>query len=177
VFQTNIVHAGEDEYAPYYARYIQLVQGEDALAALKGQIGVTVGMLAKVPETGAQHRYAPGKWSIKQSVGHLSDAERIVSYRALRIARGDETPLPGFDENAYAERAGSDQRLFRELIDELACVRAATVALFASLDPAALLNRGVANGLSVSVRALAWMIAGHELHHVRMLRERYGVSE
>jgi hypothetical protein len=114
---------------------------------------------------------------VKEVVGHISDTERIFSYRALRIARADRTPLAGFDENEFVRAAGFDRRTLRELVDELVAVRAATVALYRGLGDEEVARRGTANGAEVSVRALAWITAGHELHHVALLRERYGVGE
>ena len=165
-----------DEYAPYYARYIELVPGDDALPALRSQIEGTLQLLSGLSDAAALRRYEPGKWTIKQVVGHVCDGERVFSYRALRIARGDQTPLPGFDENAYAARADSDARPIAHLCHEFGAVRAATLALFDSLGAEALARRGTASNAAVSTRALAWMIAGHELHHVKILRERYGIG-
>lgn len=162
-----------DEYAPYYGRYIEKVAEGDIVRTLQRQIGETVGALRAIPESKAGHRYAPGKWSIREVVGHLGDAERIFAYRALRIARGDETPLPGFDENAFVARARLDDRPFAGLVDEYEIVRAATVALFDSLFPEEWIRRGIASEKGVSVRALAWITAGHELHHLEVLRSRY----
>jgi len=122
------------------------------------------------------HRYAPGKWSVKEVVGHVTDAERVFGYRALRIARADTTPMPGFDENAWVPAANFDRRSMPELVAGYQAVRAATVALFSSFDEEALTRRGTANDQEVSVRALAHIMAGHELHHMTILRERYGLS-
>jgi uncharacterized damage-inducible protein DinB len=173
---TTIARPAADEYAPYYGRYIDLVQGDDGVSALASQITDTAELLGRVDEQRATHRYAPGKWSVKQVVGHLADAERVFSYRALRFARADETPLPGFDENTYAERGDFDRRPLRELVLELRAVRAASIALFGALAPDAALRRGTANNTPMSVRALVWTIAGHELHHRRVLKERYGLK-
>lgn len=163
----------DDEYAPYYGRYISRVADGDIVRTLQSQIGETVRALRAIPDSRAGHRYAPDKWSIREVVGHLSDAERIFAYRALRIARGDETPLPGFDENAFVARARLDDRPFAGLISEYEVVRAASVALFDSLFPEEWTRRGVASEKGVSVRALAWIAAGHELHHLEVLRTRY----
>ena len=122
------------------------------------------------------HRYAPGKWSVKEVVGHMIDGERVFSYRALRVARADTTPLPGFDENAWVPAAHFDRRPMPDLVADYQTVRAATVALFSSFEEEALVRMGTANDQPISVRALAHMIAGHELHHVAILRERYGLS-
>ena len=173
--QATIARPTADEHAPYYGKYIALVAGDDALAALVRQIDTTAILLGHVDEKLAAHRYAPGKWSVKQVVGHLTDAERVFSYRALRFARADQTPLPGFEENDYAERGGFDARPFTDLELEFRTVRSATIALFAGLTPEATQRRGTANNTPMSVRALAWTIAGHELHHRALLTERYGL--
>jgi hypothetical protein len=161
------------EYAPYYQRYIERVGDGDVVRALAGQIGETLAFLEAIPESRAGHRYAEGKWSIREVVGHLCDTERIFAYRALRFARGDQTPLPGFDENAYVANARLDDRPLASLADDLDAVRRATVALFDGLFPEEWLRRGPANGVSMSVRSLAWIAAGHERHHVEILRTRY----
>jgi len=128
-----------------------------------------------VPEARGAHRYAPGKWSVRQVMCHLADAERIMAYRALRIARGDATPLPGFDENAYAPESGADAVALAELVAEFADVRRASLALFRHLPADAWVRRGTASESPFSVRALAWVLVGHPIHHLAVLRERYGV--
>jgi len=172
---TTIARPAADEHIEYYAKYMIQVPGDDALSALSTQIHDTLRMLRPLDEAKARHRYAPGKWSVKEVVGHLSDVERVFSYRALRFGRGDTTPLPGIDENAYVEPGRFDHRPLADALDEFTTVRAATVALFGGFDAAALLRRGTANDSPVSVRALAWILAGHELHHRRLLVERYGI--
>ena len=164
-----------EEHAEYYARYIKLV-GDDALSALRAQSATTPRLLSGLSEAQAMHRYAPGKWSVKEVVGHMIDGERVFSYRALRVARADTTPLPGFDENAWVPAAHFDRRPMPDLVADYQTVRAATVALFSSFEEEALVRMGTANDQPISVRALAHMIAGHELHHVAILRERYGLS-
>lgn len=164
------------EHVPYYSRYIALVPGDDAGPALATQIAETLGMLKDVDEPRALHRYQPGKWSVKEVLGHVMDAERVFAYRALRFARRDATALPGFDENTWVPAANFDRLPLADLLVEFAAVRAATVRLFRNLEPEALTRRGTANGDPVSVRALAWIIAGHERHHRGVLRERYGVG-
>jgi uncharacterized damage-inducible protein DinB len=165
-----------DEHAPYYGRYIAQLAVDDVHVALGSQAATTARLLAATDETRALYRYAPGKWSVKEVVGHIADAERVFAYRALCIARGDQTNLPGFDENDYVPAGGFDARPLADLAAELAAVRAATLALFRGLDATALLRRGTANQAPVSVRALAAIIAGHEKHHVGLLRERYGLT-
>ena len=172
-----IARPAKDEYFEYFGKYISLVPGDDALPPLGSQIQETARLLKPLDESKALHRYAPGKWSVKEVVGHLSDAERVMAYRALRFGRGDTTPLPGFEETLYAQAARSDERPLADLLSEYESVRAATLALFRGLDEEALVRRGNANSKEVSVRALAWIIAGHELHHRVLLTERYGVGK
>ena len=172
----TISRPAADEYAPYYGKYLSLVQDDDGLQALSTQIEATASLLARVDEQRATHRYAPGKWSIKQVVGHLADAERVFAYRALRFARADQTPLPGFEQNDYAAHGDFDARRLADLVLELRAVRAASIALFGSFSPETALRRGTANDTSMSVRALVWTIAGHELHHRGLLMERYGLK-
>lgn len=164
-----------DEHVPYYGKYIAQLSG-DVYEALQSQAKSTAKLLAATTESKAEYRYAPNKWSVKQVVGHLADGERVFSYRALRFARADPTELPGFDENAFVDQADFDRRTLRDLATELAAVRTATLALFGGLTPEELLRRGTANAGPVSVRALAAIIAGHERHHVGLLRDRYGLS-
>lgn len=171
-----IARPDPSEYAAFYHTYVGAVPEGDVLETLRRSGDETQALLAAVGEEGAGHRYAPGKWSVRQVAGHLADTERIMSYRALRGARGDRTPLASFDENDYAEAGGFDRRSRASLAAELAHVRAATLDLFGNLDDEALVRRTVANGAEVSVRALAWIVAGHEMHHRRILRERYGVE-
>jgi uncharacterized damage-inducible protein DinB len=169
-----IARPAPGEFAPYYSRYIDLVP-DDLLRALREGVEETRRLLAPLPESKADFRYAPGKWSVKEVVGHLADAERVFAYRALRFARQDETPLPGFDENRWVPAAGFGARSLGSLLEELAAVRAASLAFFGNLDEAAWDRIGVANDARMSVRAIAFSIAGHEIHHRTLLRERYGV--
>jgi uncharacterized damage-inducible protein DinB len=164
-----------DEYLPYYGKYIALV-GDDALSAMRTQAASTPRFLQGVSESQAMFRYAPGKWSVKEVLGHVMDGERVFGHRALRFARADRTPLPAFDENAWVPAGGFDRRTLADLAAEYQAVRSATLALFGSFDEAALVRRGPANNAEVSVRALAHIIAGHELHHIGLLRERYGLA-
>jgi hypothetical protein len=161
------------EYAPFYARYVADVPEADVVAALRDSGRELVAALTAIPEARGGFRYAPDKWTIREVVGHMIDAERIFGYRALRLARGDATPLPGFEENDYARTAGSDARTLADLIDELRILREGTVRLFQFLPAEAWTRRGVVNGREVSVRALAYITAGHARHHLGVLRERY----
>ena len=168
-----IARPGTDEYAPYYGTYIGKVPDGDLRAMLSSQLAETLALIQSIPESRGGHRYAPDKWSIKEVLGHLVDSERIFSYRALRIGRGDSTPLPGFEQDDYVPSGRFGERTLHDLADELDAVRQATIHLFAHLDEAALERRGTASGKSISVRALAYIIAGHELHHVGILKTRY----
>lgn len=162
-----------EEYNAYYEAYISEVADGRLLETLVAQRDETAALLAGLTEAQADYRYAEGKWSLKEVISHVADAERIFAYRALRIARGDETPLASFDENAYVPAAGCDRRTLPDVAHEIRAVREATLALLESFDEAAWLRVGTASGKQVSVRALGYIIAGHERHHVRVLRERY----
>ncbi len=176
VFMITIPRPKPDEYPSHYQRYIDRVPDGDLLAHLERQTRETRALLSPLDPERARFRYAEGKWSITEVVGHIADAERIFAYRALCFARGDATPLPGFDENAYVPAARFDRRSLADVLDEATAVRAASVALLRSLDGPDLARRGVANEKTISVGALAYVIAGHELHHLQVLRERYGVG-
>jgi len=167
-------HPASGEYAAFYERYVQRVP-EDPLDAMAAQIGDTAALLAPLSDTQAAYRYAPDKWTIKDVLGHMADVERVMSYRALRFARADATPLPPFDENAYAPVARADRRGIAELVADLRAVRHATLALFRGLPDDAWPRRGFVGGNPMSVRALACIIPGHERHHVQILKERYGI--
>jgi uncharacterized damage-inducible protein DinB len=167
---------GADEHAPYYGKYVAQLPGGDVLHLLRVNAALTAQLLAATDESRGSFRYAEGKWSVKEVVGHLCDAERVFAYRALRFGRSDLTELPGFDENLYVPAGRFDRRTLADLAAEFAIVRTATLALFNGFDDESLLRRGVASGQPVSVRALAAIIAGHEIHHVGLLRERYGLT-
>jgi hypothetical protein len=160
------------EYAPYYARYVALVPEDDIVAALERELGATLALLRSVSEAQAGVLHPPYTWSTNQVVGHLADCERVFGYRALRIARADATPLAGFDENAYAREADFDQHPLAELAAEFEAVRRSHLWLFRHLPEAAWSRRGVANSSEVSVRALAYILVGHERHHTAILRKR-----
>jgi hypothetical protein len=161
------------EYAPYYGRYIALVGGDDVVAALEDQPRETLALLSTLSEEQGDYRYAPAKWSVKEVLGHVIDTERVLSYRALRFARNDRTPLASFEQDDYV-RAGNfaDCRL-ADLIEEFVCVRRASLWFFRQLSAEAWMRRGIASGNEVSVRAVAYIVAGHELHHRRVLQEKY----
>lgn len=162
-----------DEYAPAYARYVDRVPAGDIADVLHGQVGDTLALLRGLPEDRAGFAYAPGKWTVKTVVGHVADVERVMAYRALSIGRGDAAPLPGFEENDWAPMGRFDDRSLDDLLDELVAARDSTVALLRGLPDDAWERRGVASEAPVSVRGLACIIAGHELHHRAVLRERY----
>jgi len=171
----TIARPGNTEYAPHYGDYVSAVPDGDVIDLLQRQIRETTSVLGRIDEAKSRFRYAPGKWSIREVVGHLSDAERGFTYRALRFARSDATPLPPFDENAWAEVSNADQRPLRELTAEFEAVRGATLALFRGFTPEEFARAGTASGHHITVRALAYITAGHERHHLNVLRERYGI--
>jgi hypothetical protein len=165
-----------DEIPSYYVGYVERVPELDPVMVCAAQIEDTATLLRGLSDTEAMYRYGRGKWSVKEVVGHLADTERIMAYRALRIARGDSTPLPGFDESAYVPAAKFDSRSLADLVGEFRTVRAATLALLRTFDADAWPRRGTASGKPISVRALAFVIPGHERHHLEILRTRYGVA-
>ncbi len=164
-------------YAPFYAGYVgQIPDGTDLLALLRTQQTTVAELLASIAEETASIAYAPGKWTIKQVVGHMIDTERIFAYRALRLYRGDASPLPGFDQDSYVDNGHFDQRSLVSLAQELFAVRTATLLLLDTFNQTAQLDFvGQASGGPITARALAYMIAGHERHHLNILHERYGV--
>jgi uncharacterized damage-inducible protein DinB len=167
------IRPASDEYAPFFAGYVSLVPDGDVLEALEQGRHQTRELLGRLSEAKAAYRYAPEKWTIKGVLGHLADAERIFAYRALWFARGDASPLPGWDENAWAQLSDFDAHSLKNLLVGYDAQRSATLALFRSLPAAAWQRRGTANSNPVTVRALAWIAAGHERHHLKILRERY----
>ncbi len=170
---TASVRPQPGEYAPYYDRYISLVQGNDILAALDEQRRQMLLLLSGRTEADGDLRYSPEKWSLKEVLGHINDTERIMSYRALRMARGDTTPIEGFEQDDYVRNGPFARNSLAALIEEYIAVRRATVSLFRNLDEPAWTRRGTANQNEVTVRALLYIIAGHELHHRRMIEEKY----
>jgi hypothetical protein len=160
------------EYAEYYERYIFLVPENDILTVLNTQLGDTLSLLREVTEAQGNTRHPPYSWSVKEVVGHLIDGERIFGVRAFRFARGDATPLPSFEENDYVREGHFDARQVRDLAEEFEVVRRSNLCLFRQLDGAGWLRTGVASDNRVSVRALAYIIAGHTRHHVAILKKR-----
>jgi len=171
--QAKLTRPTATEYAPYYGTYISKVPDEEVLGLLERQRRETRALLEGIPESQALHRYAPGKWSIKEVIGHLCDAERVFAYRAMRFARGDASPLASFDEKTYVPAGEFDARPLADLAAEFDHVRQATIDLLRGLPAGASERRGVASGHDVSVRALAFIIAGHERHRLAIIRERY----
>ncbi len=161
------------EHLPYYGKYIALVARKNIIETLEEQRQVTFQFLGSIPQAKADHRYAPEKWSIKEVVGHLVDSERVFAYRALRFARADSLPLQGFDENHYVAHAEFAQCTLPDLANEFDLVRRSNILMFKQFSDETWLRRGQANNAEVSVRALAYIMAGHELHHLDIIRKRY----
>jgi hypothetical protein len=161
------------EHAPYYSRYTCLVRKGDIVETLERQYPETVALLSPLSDVEASYRYAPDKWSIKEVLGHVTDTERIFAYRALRIARNDQTPIEGFEQDDYVRAANFSDCHFEKMLEEFTWVRRASLLLFQQLSPEAWLRTGTASQLAVSVRALAYILAGHELHHRTVLKEKY----
>ena len=161
------------EAAEYYFRYIDQVGEGDICRILEAQFPETLTFLRGISDAKSLHRYAPGKWSIREVVSHLNDTERLTVSRAFWFARGFEDPLPSFDQNQAISTAGADERSWTSHLEEFRAVRAATLTLFQNLPADAWSRRGIASGNPFTVRALAYIVAGHVTHHVRLLRERY----
>ncbi len=162
------------EHDPHYVKYVALVPEGDLFEAFEAETAKTLALLERgVSEARSLYRYAPGKWSLRETFVHLADAERVMAYRALRFARGDRTELPGFEPEEYVAPAEADARSWRSIVDEYAAVRRSTIALFRNLPLAAWTRAGVASGSGMSVRALAFNILGHDIHHRNLARERY----
>lgn len=165
------------EYAPYYDRYISLIQGNDIIGTLESQRRQMMLLVCSRNEADGDFRYAPEKWSAKEVLGHVSDCERIFAYRALRIARGDRTPIEGFEQDDYIKYGPFGKLPLAEIIDDYLAARRATLTLLRNLPEEAWTRRGIANQNEVSVRAIAYTLAGHELHHRRILEEKYFVGQ
>lgn len=161
------------EYADVYARYVERVPSGDVVTIIRDQLAETLKLLRGLDPSQTTSGYAPGKWSIRDIVLHMADTERVMAYRALRIARADATPLASFDENAWTPMAGANDRSMESLLGELEATRRATVAMLDGLPAEAWARSGTASNRRVTVRALAWIIAGHERHHLAIIRERY----
>lgn len=170
---TALPRPAAGEYAPHYAGYVAAVPDGDLLETLERQLADALALGMSLDEARGDHAYAPGKWTVKEVLAHIIDAERIFAYRALRVARGDQTPLAPFDENAYAPESLAGRRALADLMEEFGHVRRATIALLRPLTAEIGERRGTASGHPVTTRSLAWIIAGHAAHHLRILRERY----
>ncbi|MFD3447415.1 DinB family protein [Microbacteriaceae bacterium 4G12] len=162
-----------NEYNPYYFGYVNSVPDGDIVSILDEQMKETFNLLQNISDTQGLFRYAPDKWSIKEVIGHIADTERIMSYRLLSIARGETTSLPGYNDDAYVLKAKFDNQSMQGLLENLNIVRQSTLQLLKSLDSEAWVRQGAANNSEVTVRALAYIIAGHELHHRKIIQERY----
>lgn len=172
--ETTLGHPEPSEYAPHAKAYVDLVPGGDPLTVLRNQIDRTLALFEGVDDKRASEwSYEPGKWTLKQVLGHMSDTERILGYRALRIARADQTPLPGFEQDDYVKSAESNARPLSSLLEEFRIVRHSTLSLAEGLPPGAWLRQGEVNDRRLSVRGIFFTAAGHELHHYKLLRERY----
>ena len=167
------IRPASGEYPPYTISYISLVPDGDIVATLGKQLDEMLALIRSISESRGDFRYEEGKWSIKEVIGHIIDGERIFAYRALRFARGDETPLSGFEQDDYVRNGGFDKRSLSDLANEYEHVRQSTIALFANLDDEAWARLGSSNDSPASVRALAFIVAGHERHHIEILRARY----
>jgi uncharacterized damage-inducible protein DinB len=163
----------ENEYPEYYLPYINLVPQEDLLQILQENLQEVVNLFEGISEEKAHYRYAPGKWSVKELLGHITDTERIMCYRLLRVGRGDQTPLAGFNENDYVQGAQTNNLSMEAILEDFKAVRNATITLIQNLPAAAWANKGNANGLEITTRAIAFIIAGHQIHHCKIVEDRY----
>lgn len=172
----NPLQLQKNEYAPFYQPYIDaLDENINLIEELEISLHKTIQFIQDIPMDKFDYRYAEGKWTIKEIIQHIIDAERVFTYRALRFSRNDKTALPGFDENAYADVVNptANKRHLKDLLTELTMVRHATIALFKSFTPEDLLKIGIASEREMSVRALGFIIIGHQNHHMKIFRERY----
>ncbi|MFZ5878140.1 MAG: DinB family protein [Chloroflexota bacterium] len=170
----KLTHPTPEEYAPFYADYVQRGQARgDVLAALPKQIDEIRAALGGLTDEQALYKFGPAEWSIKEVVGHLNDVERVFSYRLLRIARGDETPLPGFEQEDYIHAAGYDRVPLAELLQEFESLRRANILMISHLNNEAVSRLGTASGATVSARALIYMLVGHVEHHMACIHEKY----
>lgn len=169
----NIGRPADSEYGAYYGRYISLVKGEDIVQTLRQQLSDTLSLLQNISEEQAESRYAPGKWSLKEVVGHVLDFERIFGYRALMIARVEGSVLPGCDQDELMRGQGFNSYKLSDLAREFEQVRRANISFFSHLSEEAWQRMGVASEQNVTVRALSYILAGHEAHHVQVIRSKY----
>ncbi|NLP57438.1 DinB family protein [Lutibacter sp. B1] len=169
----NSLFLPENEYAPYYKQYIGTLKNVDLLDALETSLNEILKTTTNLSDEKLTYRYAEDKWTIKQLIQHLIDTERILSYRALRFSRNDATEIHGFDENWYVNNSNGNDRDFKDLLEELTFVRKSSISLFKSFTDEMLALSGTANGSDVTVRALGFIIAGHQTHHLNIIKERY----
>ena len=169
----SLTRPATTEYAPYYQKYVDHVPDGDVLDLLERQLGDTVHLLSGVTEERADHRYADGKWSIKEVVGHMVDTERVFSYRTLCFARGDAGPFPSFEQDGYVSNGGFARRTLRDLVGEFVHLRRANLHMLRGLPEDAWAREGIASNVRFTVRAMPYILAGHERHHVKILREKY----
>jgi len=165
----------QGDYAPYYDRYISLIDNDDVVLVLENQIQSSIELLESIGEAKANFAYAEGKWTIKQVLGHIIDTERIMTFRALSFARGEKQPIPGFEQDDYVNEANFNERTLKGLISEFKAVRESNIILFKSFDENILSRKGIASGNEITVLALLFIIAGHEKHHLNVLKEKYGI--
>ncbi|HSK72040.1 MAG TPA: DinB family protein [Pyrinomonadaceae bacterium] len=162
-----------NEYDRYYETYVSLVEETDIVTAMQNQLTELEKLFGEITEEKSLHAYAPGKWTIKELLGHLTDGERIFAYRALRISRADQTPIEGFEQDGYIENSNFNGAKLTDLTEELILTRKANLILFKNLPDEAWTRTGTASDVPVSVRALAYIMVGHIRHHLNILRERY----
>ncbi|SDM61991.1 DinB family protein [Bacillus sp. OK048] len=166
-------HPAENEYPVYYKPYINLVPKGNLVQLLRENLNEVVNLFAGISEEKAHYRYAPGKWSVKELLGHITDTERIMCYRLLRVGRDDQTPLAGFNENDYVQAAETNNLPIEAIIEDFKAARNATITLIQNLPAEAWTNKGNANGTEITTRAIAYIIAGHQIHHCKIVKDRY----
>jgi hypothetical protein len=168
-----LTRPNKEEYPSYYEDYIKLVPSGEMVSILEENLSKTISLFQSMTEANGEFRYAPNKWTIKEVLGHMTDTERIMSARLLRFGRGDSTPIPGFNENIYVNGANFNERPLKSLLEEFMVTRNATIALIKYMPEEAWLRKGLANNYENTTRAIAYMIAGHEMHHCQIIRDRY----
>jgi len=161
------------EYNPFYEPYVSKLPDEDLYIVLEHQLTAVADFFSTIPDDKIDHRYAPGKWSVKEVFNHLNDAERVFSYRALSIVRGHDVELPGMDQNIYQENSRMETRSMDSLVDEFRAIRTATLALLQNVTEEESMREGIASGSRITVRALAALTAGHYAHHIMIIKEKY----
>ena len=169
----NSKYLNDNEYAPFYKNYVKGLGEVDLIKTLTTSLIETLSLLKDLPEDKLTHKYAEGKWTIKELIQHIIDAERVLSYRALRFSRNDSTDLHGFDEDWYVEYSNGNERNFKDILQEFTHLRNATISLFNSFNDEMLSMTGSSNGSDMTVRALGFIISGHHLHHIKIIKEKY----